>query len=76
MIALVPIIGWLLSMGKCRYCKNSISVYYPLLEFLFAICFMNSKDNYHFVIIYCLLLFLSCEDIYDHTSHTVPNYIF
>ncbi|EJO00170.1 Type II secretory pathway, prepilin signal peptidase [Oenococcus oeni AWRIB418] len=74
LIALVPIIGWLLSMGKCRYCKNSISVYYPLIEFLFAICFMNSKDNYHFVIIYCLLLFLSCEDIYDHTSHTFILY--
>ncbi|AZZ60170.1 prepilin peptidase [Oenococcus sp. UCMA 16435] len=74
LISLIPIIGWLACLGKCRYCKKLISIYYPLIEFLLAICFVNSKDNYHFLVIYCLLLFLSCEDIYDHTSHAFILY--
>lgn len=29
---LVPLFSWLLSGGKCRYCKAAVSKRYPLLE--------------------------------------------
>ena len=33
---LIPVLSWLSLRGKCRYCKKSISVQYPLVELLFA----------------------------------------
>ena len=30
----VPVFGWMLLGGKCRDCKEPISVRYPLIEFL------------------------------------------
>ena len=31
-VDLMPIFGWILLLGRCRYCKASISVQYPLVE--------------------------------------------
>lgn len=39
---LVPVFSWLLLKGKCRYCKKSISVQYPLVELLVAGLFVLS----------------------------------
>ncbi len=33
----IPILGWPLLMGKCRYCKTSISPRYPAIELLTAV---------------------------------------
>ncbi|WP_114238613.1 A24 family peptidase [Dyella sp. C9] len=30
----IPVFGWLLLQGKCRYCKAPISIQYPLVELL------------------------------------------
>jgi prepilin signal peptidase PulO-like enzyme (type II secretory pathway) len=35
----IPLISWLLLSGKCRYCKKSISVQYPLVELLTGLTF-------------------------------------
>lgn len=36
---LVPVLSWLISHGKCRHCKNHISVRYPLIEIVTAAVF-------------------------------------
>lgn len=36
----IPIFGWLLLRGKCRYCKVPISARYPAVELLTAILFV------------------------------------
>ena len=36
----VPIVGWLLLGGRCRKCKNSISVQYPIVELITALMFV------------------------------------
>jgi leader peptidase (prepilin peptidase)/N-methyltransferase len=36
----VPIFGWLLLGGRCRHCKNLISVQYPLVELVTALLFV------------------------------------
>ncbi|HET6552832.1 MAG TPA: A24 family peptidase [Dyella sp.] len=33
----IPVFGWLLLGGRCRYCKTSISIQYPLVELLTGI---------------------------------------
>ena len=30
----IPLLGWLLLHGRCRYCKTPISIQYPLIELL------------------------------------------
>ncbi len=35
----IPIFGWLLLKGKCRFCKSSISAEYPIVETLVAAIF-------------------------------------
>ena len=34
----IPIISWLVLRGKCGSCKNPISIRYPLIELLTALC--------------------------------------
>ena len=39
---LVPVFSWLFLQGKCRYCKQPISVQYPAIELLTGILFFLS----------------------------------
>ena len=36
----VPVIGWLMLGGKCRNCGAGISIKYPIVEVVTALCFM------------------------------------
>src|SRR5437899_11860346 len=36
----IPVLSWLLLGGKCRNCKNRISVLYPAVELLTALLFV------------------------------------
>ena len=33
----IPVLSWLILRGKCRKCKNPISIQYPIVEFICAI---------------------------------------
>lgn len=41
-IDLIPVISWLLLRGKCRYCRRSISVQYPIVELITTVLFIAS----------------------------------
>ncbi|OGF58695.1 MAG: hypothetical protein A2Y62_12920, partial [Candidatus Fischerbacteria bacterium RBG_13_37_8] len=53
----IPIIGWLLIMGKCRNCRAKISILYPLIEAISGINCMILYTNYGISID---LIFLAC----------------
>ena len=36
----VPIVGWVLLGGRCRKCRNAISIQYPLVELITALLFV------------------------------------
>ena len=36
----VPIVGWMLLGGRCRKCKNPISIQYPIVELITALLFV------------------------------------
>ena len=44
----VPVLGWLWLRGKCRSCKMSISVQYPLVELFTAVMFAGLTWVYYF----------------------------
>ncbi len=54
----IPIISWVLLLGKCRHCKESISIQYPLIELLTAVLFVIVYLKFRIsiaTIVYCLL---------------------
>lgn len=48
----VPVLGWIWLKGKCRYCKNPISMQYPIVEAItgllfggwFAVCYLTNMQ--------------------------------
>lgn len=43
----IPVLGWLLLRGRCRYCEKAISVQYPLIEAVTAILFVAMLNLYY-----------------------------
>lgn len=84
-VDLIPVISWILLKGRCRYCKKTISVQYPLVELLTAILFSLSyilwPSSIHGVVIFefiiwCMLLtgFMALA-VYDLRWYILPNRI-
>lgn len=66
----IPLFSWLFLGGKCAYCKEKISIQYPLIELLsaviFALCYYKSDSVLEAVIaglVFALLLGLSLIDL-------------
>lgn len=65
----VPIIGWLLLRGRCRYCGAGVSVQYPLIELATALIwvaaavrFGPSFDALHSALFLTILLGIAMTD--------------
>jgi len=73
----IPVFSWLILRGKCRYCKASISIQYPLVELLTAILFMIVYLKFRFslaTIVYCLFsVGLVVVVIQDLQTWTIPD---
>jgi len=66
----IPILSWLILGGKCSFCKDKISIQYPIIEFLtaliFALVYYKLGDiTYSFItgLVFALLLGLSLIDL-------------
>lgn len=66
----IPVLSWIFLGGKCAFCKDKISLQYPLIELLcgliFAICYIKIGDLFYSFLhglIFCLLLALSVIDL-------------
>jgi len=69
---LIPIISYIILLGKCRYCSMNISIRYPLTEALtaclFALCFQVqglSEELIQSIILTSFLIVITYID-YDH----------
>lgn len=67
---LIPVISFVFNKGKCRYCKNKISFFYPVSEILCGILYLTSYNvfglSYQFIvgiIISSLLIMVITSDI-------------
>lgn len=58
-IDLVPVFSYIFLIGRCRYCKEKISIRYPLIEILNAVLYLIVYLNFGLELItlkYCILV--------------------
>jgi len=77
---LVPILSWFILLGKCRYCKKTISFQYPLVELMtgllfvafynFPLNFFNLITLFYFLIIASILVLIF---VYDLKHYIIPD---
>ncbi len=74
---LIPLFSWLLSLGKCRYCKSRISYIYPAIEVICAILSLGVFLVFGFTIEALFLIgalpFLASLFIIDFKHFILPN---
>lgn len=78
----IPVLSYLLLKGKCGYCKNPISIQYPIVEFItglfFLLIFLNfsySTDTIFYLIAISLLMVMSVCDIKESVIFDIHAYI-
>ncbi len=75
----IPVLGWFLIKGKCRYCHSPVSWRYPLIEALTAFLFWSVAISFDgkplvLIIFYCLFLsWLIALSVIDIDTMTLPN---
>ncbi|QNO16111.1 prepilin peptidase [Alkalicella caledoniensis] len=74
---LVPVVGYLISRGKCFNCKEKISIQYPIIEIVAAvtavIVFKFFNNILDFIILYNLLLVLLAITVVDLEEMIIPD---
>ena len=56
----IPFLSYILLRGKCRFCKQKISLRYPMIELLTALTFVGFYQYYHFGFDLCFYLLFAC----------------
>lgn len=78
-IDLIPVLSYLSTGGKCRYCGEKISFQYPFVELLTAFLFLGAylKFGFSFELLFMLLLLSSLVVIsfIDYKYMIIPNVI-
>ncbi len=73
---LIPLFSWLALGGKCRKCKEKISVQYPLIEGLNGVLYVAVFAKYGFSVdslVYCLLFSaLLALSVIDFRTFEIP----
>lgn len=81
-IDLIPVLSYILLKGKCRHCKQKISIQYPLVEIATASIYMlllwhfgfNSIQNVVNLIIWCIVsIFVIAAFLYDLDYMQLPD---
>ena len=76
---LIPILSYTFQWGKCRYCREPISLQYPVIEylngFLYLITYSKFGLNIDFIFyvsIFSILIVISFIDLY---TQIIPDYL-
>ena len=73
----IPVFGWLMLLGKCRWCKNPISPRYPLVEAVMGLLFIAVVWRFGLTLeaiaAATLLFWLVALALIDFDTFTLPN---
>lgn len=76
---LIPILSYIFLKGKCKNCKEKISIFYPLIELftglLFGVCFYSFGFSYDLLIGLSLVSLLSIVIVSDVNFYIIPDEI-
>lgn len=79
LVDLIPVLGWLVNLGRCKSCKSSVPWIYPLSEAALGILFAASSlwfDEISEILSFCLLA--TCMFVItgvDYKHHWIPAVI-
>lgn len=77
LVELIPVFGYLILRGRCRHCKNEISLRYPLVELAVGVLFAFSFYYFGYTVnafFYLVLLYLLLAiALIDLKHRIVPN---
>lgn len=75
----IPVLGYIFLKGRCRYCREKISLNYPLVELITALLFLVlyvkfgiTADFFKYIFLFCLCLAISFIDI---EYYAIPGYL-
>ena len=82
----IPIISWFLLLGKCRKCKDNISINYPIIEILTAFLFvlnLYSKPTFYLdaplffsrVLGFVMIFICISLSLFDLKFYWLPSFI-
>lgn len=77
---LIPILSFILLKGRCRYCKEKISIQYPLVEFFtglsFLLAFFSTLNQFSILKLIFLFLIFSLFIlifVFDAKHYSIPD---
>lgn len=73
----IPVISYILLSGKCKYCREKISIQYPIVEILNAIFFtflwVKSLNKLNFIIYSIFVFYLIVISFIDFEHKIIPD---
>lgn len=74
-IDLLPILGFIINRGKCKYCGCGVNIYYPISELLLGLSFLVIYAYSLPPYVYAIALFLFILCYFDVKEMAVPKNI-
>jgi len=72
-IDLIPILGFIINKGRCKYCHSKVNIYYPISELLLGLIFLAFLIFSIPFYIYIIVLFLFILSSYDIKEFGIPK---
>ncbi len=75
----IPVLSYIILLGKCRNCRERIAIHYPIVEILTAVLFAMIYSQFNFTIDFFMFMFFFCILIMvafiDLKYHAIPAYL-
>jgi leader peptidase (prepilin peptidase) / N-methyltransferase len=75
----MPVLSWVMSMGRCRQCKTAISARYPAIEllcgtlFVIVVVFQTPIEIDRIIVLWVLTVLLLALSVIDLEFRRLPN---
>jgi len=74
---LIPVLSFVFLQGLCRYCRQKISLQYPLVELatgtIFLLIFLTNSNIYAYAFLLLMASFLIVIFVYDLKHYIIPD---